>query len=114
MLPTIAAEGEVVLVDKISPQLSLLKKGQVIVACSPNDPNKLICKRIVGMPGDRVTLASGSLWSITSSLIVPPGQVWLEGDNPSKSLDSREFGPLPMGLIRGRALCKVIIVTLLL
>ena len=38
---------------------------------------------------------------------VPKGHLWLEGDNPTRSQDSRQFGPVPFGLIRGRALCKV-------
>ncbi|TPX32470.1 hypothetical protein SmJEL517_g04484 [Synchytrium microbalum] len=38
---------------------------------------------------------------------VPPGHIWVQGDNSSNSKDSREYGPIPMGLIRGKVFCRV-------
>jgi signal peptidase I len=34
---------------------------------------------------------------------VPPGHVWLAGDHRDRSSDSRVFGPVPVGRIKGRA-----------
>jgi signal peptidase I len=34
---------------------------------------------------------------------VPPGTVWLAGDHRDRSADSRVFGPVPVGRIKGRA-----------
>jgi signal peptidase I len=34
---------------------------------------------------------------------VPPGHVWLAGDHRDRSADSRYFGPVPVGRIKGRA-----------
>jgi len=34
---------------------------------------------------------------------VPPGTVWLAGDHRDHSADSRVFGPVPVGRIKGRA-----------
>lgn len=39
--------------------------------------------------------------------VVPIGHVWLQGDNRNNSTDSRNYGPVPIGLIRSRAICKV-------
>ncbi len=36
-------------------------------------------------------------------VIVPPGTVWLAGDHRDHSADSRVFGPVPVGRIKGRA-----------
>jgi hypothetical protein len=35
------------------------------------------------------------------------GHVWLEGDNLQNSTDSRYYGPIPYGLVRGRIFFKV-------
>jgi signal peptidase I len=35
--------------------------------------------------------------------VVPPGHVWLAGDHRDHSADSRVFGPVPVGRIKGRA-----------
>ncbi len=35
--------------------------------------------------------------------VVPPGSVWLAGDHRDHSADSRVFGPVPVGRIKGRA-----------
>jgi hypothetical protein len=42
-----------------------------------------------------------------SLLQVPPGHIWLEGDNLIVSRDSREYGPVPLALVRGRAMVQV-------
>jgi inner membrane protease subunit 1 len=38
---------------------------------------------------------------------VPEGHCWVIGDNVPYSRDSRHFGPLPMGLVRGKVLAVV-------
>ncbi len=35
-------------------------------------------------------------------VVVPPGTVWLAGDHRDHSADSRVFGPVPVGRIKGR------------
>ena len=40
---------------------------------------------------------------------VPRGHVWLEGDNKMCSLDSRNYGPVPAGLITSVLRYKVMI-----
>ena len=38
----------------------------------------------------------------TRTVRVPPGHVWLQGDNVTASRDSRLYGPVPLGLVRYR------------
>ena len=94
MLPTMNVSGDFVLVSK---QVTL-KHGQVVLAISPLDPTRKICKRIIGLPGDKIH---------SHPHPIPPGHVWLQGDNLNNSVDSRSYGPVPIGLLKGTILCKV-------
>lgn len=38
---------------------------------------------------------------------VPKGHVWVCGDNLTASRDSRVYGPVPIGLVKGRIVAKV-------
>lgn len=49
MLPTLRSSGDVILVEKITTRLGNIKRGDVVVVTSPNNPDRLICKRIVGL-----------------------------------------------------------------
>lgn len=42
---------------------------------------------------------------------VPRGYVWVVGDNLSNSTDSRVYGPVPLGLIRGKIVARVSILS---
>jgi signal peptidase I len=80
---------------------SPLSVGDVVVTDHPHRPGT-ICKRLVALPGDQVMFKqTGRL------VIVPDGHVWLEGDNAVLSHDSRYYGPIPMALIRGRAISRI-------
>lgn len=43
----------------------------------------------------------------TRIVVVPPGHAWLQGDNLHVSIDSREYGPIPLALVLGRAVATV-------
>ncbi|EKX74126.1 signal peptidase I family member protein [Theileria equi strain WA] len=67
------------------------RKNDVVISVSPVDANKRICKRIVATCGDVINGGK-----------VPPGHLWLQGDNADNSLDSRHYGAVSSGLILGR------------
>nr|XP_043634423.1 mitochondrial inner membrane protease subunit 2-like [Erigeron canadensis] len=71
--------------------------GDVVVFCSPNSYTEKNIKRITAMPGDWINVPLSY-----DAVKIPEGHCWVEGDNPSDSMDSRSFGPIPLGLIRGR------------
>jgi inner membrane protease subunit 1 len=95
MLPTFRESGDLVIVDRFLRHLRKREysKGDVVIAWAPYDPEKLVCKRIAGVAGDVVQREYfiGSR-KIKSSVEVPPGHVWLLGDNPDNSKDSRNYG----------------------
>ena len=38
----------------------------------------------------------------TQRVEVPSGHLWLQGDNKDNSTDSRDYGPVPYGMLRGK------------
>lgn len=109
MLPTLGVEGEIVIEDRLSywlnPQLS---RGELVILQSPRNPEGVICKRIIGLPGDIVCVdPTGKYAPSTEHVMIPEGHVWIAGDNADNSIDSRMYGPVSMSLIQGRMLARV-------
>lgn len=67
-------------------------RGHVVVVEHPERPGFEIVKRIVGVPGDLTP----------DGRILGPDEYWIEGDNPSRSTDSRQHGPVRVDLIKAR------------
>lgn len=55
--------------------------------------------------GEALTGKDGD--SIYRSLVVPEGHVWLEGDNPLLSVDSRHYGPVPVAYLEGHLVWRL-------
>jgi len=73
-----------------------LNRGLVIVFVSPKDPSEFVIKRVIAKENDVIRNAG-------RTLVIPKGHCWVEGDNASKSIDSRRYGPISVGLITGVA-----------
>jgi inner membrane protease subunit 1 len=100
-----------------------IKVGDVIAYTHPIFPNETGCKRVIGMPGDFVSVVTpGRLdadlevvdvdnkWASVRDQVVqvPEGHCWVAGDNLEWSRDSRLYGPLPLGLVRAKVLAVVL------
>ncbi|KAF9068019.1 peptidase S24/S26A/S26B/S26C, partial [Rhodocollybia butyracea] len=110
MLPTLAVNGEIVVEDRISLRLnpSSLARGDLVVVRSPINPTAIVCKRVIGLPGDVVCVdPTGQTSPSTEHVLVPKGHIWICGDNLPYSRDSRLYGPVPMALIRSRLFARV-------
>ncbi|GBM76466.1 Mitochondrial inner membrane protease subunit 1 [Araneus ventricosus] len=99
MEPTLNSQ-DIMLTEHISIIRRNINRGDIIISRSPSNPKEFICKRIKGIPGDKIRTGF-------SSTVVPRGHVWLEGDNKNNSTDSRTYGPVPIGLLRSRAFCRI-------
>lgn len=93
---------DIVLSEYFSVRQQKLVKGDVVMCISPENPRVLVCKRLIAFSGDHV-------YNDFENTIqyVPRGHVWLEGDNKMNSSDSRNYGPVPYGLLRGRVCFKI-------
>ncbi|OHE96754.1 hypothetical protein CORC01_07900 [Colletotrichum orchidophilum] len=105
MLPTLEVAGESILVDHRSRCGRNVHVGDLVLFKIPIFPESDGIKRVMGMPGDYVLL--GSPDAKTPKMIqVPQGHCWVVGDNLEASRDSRLYGPVPLALIRGKAVEK--------
>ncbi|XP_077317000.1 mitochondrial inner membrane protease subunit 1 [Lithobates pipiens] len=105
MEPTIQ-NYDILICENLSRHLYAIHRGDIIVAKSPNKPRINICKRVIGLEGDKVC-TSGPSDLIKRHTYVPKGHVWLEGDNLKNSTDSRSYGSVPYALIRGRICFRI-------
>lgn len=83
-----------------------LDNGDVIILHHPMK-DSTVCKRIIGMPGDTIIRTDGGDREYNHRRIVPPGHLWIEGDNTLNSLDSRSYGMVPASLVIGKVICRL-------
>ena len=102
-----------------------IKRGDVVVFKQPDEPEVDFIKRIIGLPGDNIELREGYLYVNGERVEEPyvednyrrldpkrnlgpvqvrPGHYFVLGDHRNQSADSRFWGQVPRGLIKGRAL----------
>ncbi|CAG8531118.1 8477_t:CDS:2 [Paraglomus occultum] len=105
MLPTFNIINDIVAYERISPRLMNIDTGDVVVCISPRNPRRAVMKRVIGMPGDIICTDPTAFER--RYITVPRGHVWLQGDNMSNSTDSREYGPVPYALIRGKVFARL-------
>ena len=146
MVPTLSVNQRV-LVDRITPKVGNdYHRGDIIVfkppkgadlnQCGTEHPDNQPCprpteersdtnfiKRIVGEPGDRISVRRGRVYldgepqdesfaqlsadcptcNMEKEITVPPDHYFMMGDNRGASADSREWGPVPREWIIGNA-----------
>lgn len=124
MLPNFLS-GEYILTDKITYRFNEPKRGDIIVFKAPNNPRKDYIKRIIGLPGETISLKNSTIYidekPLTETYLEPnekitagaylksekaikiePNQYFVLGDNRDQSQDSRTWGPISQNKIIGR------------
>ena len=119
MEPTLQ-NGERVLVNKVLFHFEAPKPGEIVVFRSPVIPSQDWIKRVIAVPGETVGIRAGQVYingRVTAgayhtypdpsanyrTVKVPPGYLFVLGDNRPDSYDSRYFGLLKESLLRGEA-----------
>ncbi|CAI5746019.1 unnamed protein product [Peronospora destructor] len=102
MIPTIP-DGSYILVERLSRCWRNWERGDLVQLRSPTRRRgETITKRILALEGDVVELQPRFDKERKGKILVPKGHVWVEGDNPTYSVDSRHFGTVPIALLIGR------------
>jgi signal peptidase I len=118
-------DQELILVDKWTYLFHPPSRGDVIVFVAPPQPSQDYIKRVIGVPGDVISIDNttvivdgvalketyidprnqGTTFEDKSihNLVVPPDDYFVLGDNRANSSDSRVWGFVPKQNIVGRA-----------
>jgi len=120
-------DGEYLVIDELSYRWREPRRGEVVVFRYPNNHEQFFIKRLIGLPGDTVTLSGGQVVItngtyqqgvvLDESAYLPEGvrtggqqtlelqdsEYFVLGDNRPASSDSRQWGVLHTNEIVGRA-----------
>ena len=126
MLPTLQI-GDHLLVNKFLYDFTSIHRDDIIVFKYPKDESRDFIKRVIGLPNDTLTIRGTHVFingrlldepyaayteprglrtleqDHVGPLIVPPGQLFVMGDNRDNSLDSRFWGFLDEHKVLGKA-----------
>ena len=118
MNPTLQ-HGEYVLVSRLAYKTGEPQRGDIIVFSFPIDQKQDLIKRVIGLPGETISIRNNEVLVngmkleepyIAQSPVyngewtVPEGQLFVLGDNRNDSKDSHQWNYLPMENIIGKAL----------
>lgn len=129
MDPTFST-GQFLIVDRISWRFEQPKRGEVVVFRYPNDPSTYYIKRIIGLPGETVSIEDGKVTikahpsdagtvldetyidsshrsHETMHITLDKNHYFVMGDNRLQSSDSRVWGPLDEQLLIGRPFIRL-------
>jgi len=117
MLPTLQ-NNELALVNRLAYRFGKPERGDIIVFHFPVNPKEDLIKRVIGLPGEEVTIAHGEVYingtaldepyiaaapDYTTEWSVPEGYLFVLGDNRNDSADSHTWGLLPLDNVVGKA-----------
>ena len=117
MNPTLQ-DGEYILVNKLAYKTGEPVRGDIVVFMFPMNPQEDLIKRVIGLPGESISV-HGGIVTINGAVLnepyiaaapnydgewtVPEGQLFVLGDNRNDSRDSHQWGLLPIENVIGRA-----------
>ncbi len=112
---------ERILVNKLVYRLGPIERGDIVVFRFPLDPSKSYIKRVVGLPGEWVSMVDGQVLingapldepylpgrfhdrQTQMPIQVPAGQYYVLGDHREMSNDSRVWGTVDQKYVYGKA-----------
>lgn len=91
---------DICLFERVTVQLQHeYNREDIVTLRCPNDPNRVLIKRIIALEGDTVKTR---LPYSDPEIKIPQGHVWVEGDESFRTDDSNLYGPIPAALIQSK------------
>ncbi len=115
------SDQERIFINKFVYHFEPIDRGDVVVFWYPLDRSKSFIKRVVGLPGETISIRAGHVYidgreladqyvpknyldnSNYGPLTIPPDEYFVMGDHRDSSNDSRVFGPVSRRYIYGKA-----------
>ncbi|GAC1652909.1 MAG: signal peptidase I [Vulcanimicrobiaceae bacterium] len=122
MAPDIAS-GEYVLINTVSYRLGRPRRGDIMAFRHERSAPSVYLKRIIGLPGDRISIVRGAVYVNGTRLeepyvrfpdrrsfrevSVPQNALYVLGDNRANSDDSRFWGFVDEPMVIGKAVAAI-------
>lgn len=113
MMPTINVSGDIYLAQYCAKSGGGInvQRGDIILFQDPtkSDEQRLLCKRVLALSGDIVHYFDNDEQDEDKprSTVISDNFMWVEGDNPTWSIDSRTYGPVHNKLLRGKVISRL-------
>ena len=120
--------GDYLIVDEFTYRFKTPERGSVLIFKYPRDPRKSFIKRVIGLPGEKVSISKGQV-AVTNTehpdgfvldepyvklnkeddlnYMLGANEYFVLGDNRIGSADSRIWGPVPEANIIGRPIIRL-------
>jgi signal peptidase I len=111
--------GERLLGNKLVYHLQAIHRGDIVVFRPPHKPDTPFIKRVIGLPGETIAIHENRVYINGVPLRepylrfawhddrpadrIPPGMLYVMGDNRDNSSDSRSWGELPVRNVEAKA-----------
>lgn len=111
-------QNEYLIIDEISYRFNAEKRGEVIIFKNPKDTKAYFIKRVIGLPGETISIDNGKVFidgemldepyiehfssDVHAAVTLGDNEYFVMGDNRTNSLDSRQLGPIHEDYIIGR------------
>ncbi len=123
--------GQFLIVDRLTYRFEKPNRGDVIIFKYPNKPSLYYIKRVIGLPGETISMSDGKVSIINTQYpkgleinepyidskhksydsfkkTLSDSEYFVMGDNRAESSDSRSWGPLDEKFIIGRPIIRLL------
>jgi len=124
---SVLKDQERIIIYKIGMKSGQIERFAIVVLKKPDQPDIFIVKRVIGLPGEIIEMQQGEFYIDSHKIIEPylegkkdvmyrtlalkplliqKDHYFVVGDNRPVSIDSRDFGAVPIDYIMGKAVFR--------